>query len=476
MGSGAIGRVRSVPLVAYPATAAVAVTTLDGGGFEPRSQTLLIVLAGLSLLAAALSDGPAIRDAARSPFVVSLGLLGMLSVLSAAWTIAVPSTAARWGLVILAYGALALCGAMLAARTGSWPIAAGVAGLAAIEAVTGLGAAALHTLPNAEWIDGSWRPGGTFQYPPALGLLQVAALPVLLVALLRARYLALAAALGAVLAGAVLGCANSRLELGMAVVVLALGVLWLPGRTGHRRELAAAAGLVGAAALDGHLILGKHVAATQGGGDLLRLGLIACAVLALTLAWLPVRALTQGRAGSRTWSLAVGLVTVALLVGVVAVTALPGTTRRVMVVRGGVTHGRLHQLEAAFQTWLDKPLLGAGTGAYYIASASHQGSSPTLFAHNLPLELAAEIGVLGFLLALALYLSAADVIRRARGSPGLWLLGPGVAAFLIANLLDWPWHLAGLGAMWALAAGGLVAVGASARAAPGEPPPGEIDG
>lgn len=450
-----------MPLVAYPAAAAVAVTTLDGGGFEPRSQTLLIVLAGLSLLAAALSDGSAIRSAARSPFVVSLGLLGLLSVLSAIWTIGNPTVAARWGLVILAYSALALCGAMLAARTGCGPIAAGLAVLAAIEAVLGLGAAALHTLPNAEWIDGSWRPGGTFQYPPALGLLEVAALPVLLLALVRGRALAPLAAVGAALAGAMLGCSDSRLDQGLAVVVLALGVLWLPGRTGRRRALVATAGLIGVAALDGRLVLGGHVTATQGGGGLARLGLIACACAALALAWVPIRDLTLGRGGRRTWVLAISLVTVALLAGATAVVVLPETARRVLVVRGGISHGRFHQWEAAFQTWLDRPLIGAGAGAYYQASARHQGSSPTLFAHNLPLELAAELGVLGLLLAVALYVAAADVIRRARGSPGLWLVAPGVAAFLIANLVDWPWHLAGLGAMWALAAGGLIGGGAS---------------
>jgi hypothetical protein len=465
-----IETLRSVPLVAYPAAATVAVTALDGGGFEPGSQTLLIVLAGLTLLAAAQSEGTAILAAARSPLIVSLGLLGALSVLSGLWTIGDPGVAARWGLVILSYGAIAVSGAVLAARTGPWPIAAGVAVLAGVEAVLGLAAAALHSLPNAEWIDGSWRPGGTFQYPPALGLLELAALPVFLAALLRVRSLALAAAAGAVLAGAMLGCADSRLDLGLAVVVLALAVLWPPGGKGRRRELVAAAGLFGLAALDGHLVLGGHVTATQGGGDLARLGLITCACLALALAWLPIRALVRGQLGTRIWLTGLGLVTVALAVGAVAVVILPQTARRTMAVQGGITHGRLHQLEAAFQTWLDRPWVGAGTGTYYQASAIHQGSSPTLFAHDLPLEEAAELGVLGFLLAVAMYVSTATVINRARASPSLWLLAPGVAAFLIANLLDWPWHLPGLAAVWAVAAGGLVAAAPPVKRHPGVRP------
>ena len=37
-----------------------------------------------------------------------------------------------------------------------------------------------------------------------------------------------------------------------------------------------------------------------------------------------------------------------------------------------------------------------------------------------------------------------------------WLLAPAVAAFPLANLLDWPWALTGTGALWAVAAGGLL--------------------
>jgi hypothetical protein len=45
----------------------------------------------------------------------------------------------------------------------------------------------------------------------------------------------------------------------------------------------------------------------------------------------------------------------------------------------------------------------------------------------------------------------ASVARRAT-----WLLGPAVAAFLVANLVDWTWHLAGASAVFALALGGLL--------------------
>jgi O-antigen ligase len=100
-------------------------------------------------------------------------------------------------------------------------------------------------------------------------------------------------------------------------------------------------------------------------------------------------------------------------------------------------------------------LLGAGADAYYIASLPHHGAATTRYAHDLPLELAAELGVLGLLLGLALYASAAWTISRATNSSALWLLAPAAVAFLASNLVDWTWHLAGLGALWAAAIGGL---------------------
>ncbi len=45
---------------------------------------------------------------------------------------------------------------------------------------------------------------------------------------------------------------------------------------------------------------------------------------------------------------------------------------------------------------------------------------------------------------------------RARRGIGV-LLGPAAIAFLVANLLDWQWHLAGSAAAFAIAVGGLIA-------------------
>lgn len=126
---------------------------------------------------------------------------------------------------------------------------------------------------------------------------------------------------------------------------------------------------------------------------------------------------------------------------------------------GGLTHGRLALWGDAAATFAERPLLGAGAGAFLAASAERQGESPVRFAHSLPLEVGVELGVLG-LGALALLVAGAGLaLRRARGTPSLWLFGPAVVAFLAANLVDWSWQLPGVGAIFAVALGGLIAVG-----------------
>jgi hypothetical protein len=48
------------------------------------------------------------------------------------------------------------------------------------------------------------------------------------------------------------------------------------------------------------------------------------------------------------------------------------------------------------------------------------------------------------------------LIRTARSDTHAYLLMPFAAAFPLANLLDWPWHLLGAGVLWAVAVGGLI--------------------
>ena len=388
---------------------------------------------------------------------LALVALAALSTLSVAWTIGSDSAALRWGLVIGGYAAVLIASATLTDVTGPWPVAAGVAGLALLEAVIGLRAVSLHSLPDAERLAGEWRPGGTFEYPPALALLEVATLPVLGYALDRGRApVAGTAAAAATLAGAVLGLAGSRLGLALAAaVLLALAVRARP-RSRSRAAAAATAGFVAIGAIVGPLALGGSVApAAPGAGSngAIELGAVA---LAAAVSWPAIRGLNLPKLG--------GAIAAALCVGAIALAVVVSVGRAdgghtrleiAAIRRSDVLHGRAAEWSAAFETWLDRPALGAGADAYYVASVGHQTGAGSRFAHDLPLELAAELGVLGLLLGLAIYASAAWSIATTPRTAGAWLLAPLVVAFLISNLLDWTWHLAGLASLWSAASGAL---------------------
>jgi O-antigen ligase len=133
----------------------------------------------------------------------------------------------------------------------------------------------------------------------------------------------------------------------------------------------------------------------------------------------------------------------------------------------GFLHGREETWRAAIETFLDRPVTGAGADAFLAGSARHQDGAAVVFAHDLPLELAAELGILGLLLALALYAGVGTVAWTRRATRAGLLFGTAALAFPLANLLDWPWHLAGSGAIWAIACGALAGARGLDPEAPG---------
>ena len=182
-----------------------------------------------------------------------------------------------------------------------------------------------------------------------------------------------------------------------------------------------------------------------------RLGLAAAGLLLLMLLWHRRRSL--GRQ-------AVAVASIAALAAVVAAVLLSGSGAGPGEGRQGVQgadHGRLALWEDSLPAFDEAPLLGHGSASYYEATRADQ-EDPTLFAHNLPLESAVELGVPGLLLATALLAACAVAVWRRRGSLGAWLLGPAVVAFVAFGLTDWIWHLAGAGAVWAVLLGSLVRI------------------
>jgi O-antigen ligase len=389
---------------AAPAAVAVAAATVFfDGGYSAEARVVFGALA----VAAAVAFG---REATRSWVLWVLLALAALGALSALWTLGPVDRTLRWSLVTLGYAALFLVAAAAGRRRGGVEaLAFGLALLAVAAGLAGLAGVVTSSSPWAERIAGVWRPGGPFEYPPALALLQVSALPALLSAVAsRSRRLRAGGAAGLAVAGGVLALSASRVGLAMAVAVI--GLAWL------RRLLS--------------------------------------------------RSATAGHAPVLPKSAAIAAIAIgALLAGSLAFGSQAG---RGAGAESGFLHGRTDTWEAAIETFADRPLLGAGADAFLAGSARHQDGQTILFAHSLPLELAAELGIAGLLLALALYASAARLLWSARGTSAIWLLGPSVAAFLIAGLVDWPWHLAGAGAAWAIAAGGLA--GAAARTEKQLPP------
>jgi O-Antigen ligase len=376
---------------------AVGATVFSGGGFGAASQSRFVALAGVALLLAVGCNGRSTLAAARSPLALTLGALAAICIASTLWTIGEPTASIRMGLTIAGYGAVFIAAAAFTQLAGPWPLAVGIVLIAIVEAVLGLHALALHISPDAEPIGGVWRPGGTFEYPPALAILELGSLPILSSLMRRgSSIVASATAAAALLAGVVIGLSGSRLTVALSAALL-IGLV-LNRRSDRTARVA---------------VIGTAVCVLVG-------ALIACVLLDGHLA----------QAGA------------------------------------DLLHGRTREWDAAIRTWLDRPLLGAGSGAYYQASLPHQGSSATLYAHDLPLELAAELGACGLLLGIALYIASASIVLRASDSLALELLGVTVVVFLVSNLLDWTWHLAGLGALWAACLGGLMGCRSKSPAEP----------
>jgi hypothetical protein len=451
-----VRRVRAVPIALL--AVAVAVGVFWDGGFDSGPQWAFAAAAGVAVLVACLANLARAPALLRSAPVIVLLAIAALQALSAAWTIESPSAALRAGAVTAAYAALAV-GAGVALQPAS-RIATGIAVAAGITGLMGLVSAALLSTDFAERIEGGWRPEGPFGYPPALALVQVFALPVLLTAMTRARpAVAGPAAAGAAIAAGVLVLVANRVSLGMAI--LALGVaLVAPERTVVARRLAVAwaIGLMAAAGVACHELFGgwtPRYAQAGPGSALVLLGVIA----GLGLAWLVVRRQLGSARSSRQLPArralvaGAGILAVAVAAGLLSGGAL---SARRFESHESFTHGRSWMWSAAYRTALDRPAQGYGAGSFFAATVARQPGHGRLtrFAHDFPLEQAVETGVFGFLLALALYAAAGRALWRVRGSPAVWLLGPAAAAFLLSNLVDWSWHLAGVGALFAVALGG----------------------
>ena len=429
-----------------PLLAAVAVGVAWRGGYTDGARGLVTALAGLAALAAVAVAPVEAGRAARHPVVLALAALALATALTAAWTTGAPSDAARDAAAVLALGAVVVAAASVPAP---WAHAGVLLAVAAASAITGLVATIATSEPLALDLCGSWRPAGPFEYPPALALVCVSALPVALCAATdRRRALAIAGALAAWLLATTVALTANRSGVGLAALA-AIGCVALAPRD---RELGPVALATIAATAVSALIL--H-------GDLARAG-DAARVAALLPATVVV--LVAVGSGGRVGSGARGRWT-----ALVAAAALLATAAVLLGDRGSPcgadpSHGRVGLWRASLATVGERPLQGFGAGTFLAATREHQLDErpiPTRFAHDLALQEWVELGVLGLVAVLAGYVAVAVTLARELWPPttngAAWLLAPAVAAFPLANLLDWPWALTGVGVVWALALGGLIA-------------------
>jgi hypothetical protein len=435
--------------------AAVAVGVFAGGGFSPESRGAFAAFAGLAaLLAVSLDADRAVAAMQRLPVLALVGLAA-LTALSSIWTLGEPVRAIRWAMVIAGYAAVAVATATLPPKL-SARLATVVALIAAGAACIGLWGIATRQSPAALHLSGEWEAAGPFQYPPALAWLQIAAVPVLLTAGgSRSWRTATAGSLGLALATMTIALAASRVADALALGLIALAVA-NPTAT-VRSERLSVLGLIGTscaipiAALT-LTDLGNPDSPVSGDtGRALVLAGIMCVSVG---SWASLRTKLGGRSLAPRPVRRHGLVVVGVTMAITCAMALAITAERSgpgVEPTADWSHGRVEQWDAALDTFAEHPLLGVGGEAYFRGSRANQGPDPTLYAHNLPLEASAELGVLGGALVLALFASIVALVMRLRARA--WPMGAAAVLFLGVNLADWSWHLAGAGAIWALSVG-----------------------
>ena len=439
-----------------PLLAAVAVAVAWRGGYTDDARGVVAALAGLAALAAVAVAPEAAGRAARHPIVLTLVALAVVTALTAAWTIGAPSDAARDAAAVLALCALVVAAACLPAPWGH----AGILLFAALAtAVAGLAATIATSEPLALNLCGSWRPAGPFEYPPALALVCASALPVALCAATERRHaLAIPGALAAWLLVMTVALTANRTAVGLSALAVIACVALAP----RARAVGPVALAVIVAATASALIL--H-------GDLARAG-DGARVLALLPASIVVTvALWSGGARPAGWRRAPWTAAVAVA-GILATTGVVLGDRG-SPCGGDPSHGRVGIWRAALHTAADRPLQGYGAGTFLAATTERQLEErpvPTRFAHDLGLQEWVELGLAGLLAVIAWYLAVGWTLARELWPPRVntaaWLLAPAVAAFPLANLLDWPWALTGTGALWAVATGGLLAGAAAPNVGP----------
>jgi len=466
---------------------------LAGGGYDTGDRHVAGLAVWLVVVVLIVLGG-ASRAALGRPLYLAVGLivgLSLLSALSASWSGSAELSFVETDRVLVYLGFF--LAAFLIAQTDQrrQRFAEGLTIAVAAVALLGLASRlAPHVLevgnslgsgPRLRYPLGYWNANGAmFGIAAALLLwtsrhalssllrwLSVAALPAVLLALYftysRGGLLALAIA-----AAVTLALSRDRLWLLATLAIGTIGALPAVLATQERGSLA-----------DN---LADHAAVTEGAQVLgiLAGGVILALALFAVLRWVERRdGRLTGRAVelSRNPALLRGVAAAVAVIAIGVAIAIGGrawsqfSSPDVQFPNNPASHfsqfsgaGRHDFFRVAIDEFGEKPLLGSGAGTYQFAWDRHRSiAMPVHDAHSLYLEAFAELGVLGGLLVLALVgtlLWTGFSTWRAAGHPQrerYAALLAAMIAFAVTAGLDWFWEIAGLGAVFFLAAGVLVA-------------------
>lgn len=498
------GRLEESAALLAPVALIVALA-LAGGGFDVGDRHIAGLAAWL-LVVALILLGFAARAALARPFYLATGLIlgfSLLSALSSLWSGSVELSVieADRALVYLGFFLAAFLIAQTDQRRQRF-----AEGLAISLAVVAVLALASRLLPHLLVVDASFNTTARLAYPLGYWNADGAAFGIAAALLLWSsrhagwtglRWLS-AALLPAVLLALYLTYSRGGLvTLAIAVVctlALSRDRLWLFGTL--------AIGVIGALpavlAVQARRSLADNVANQAAVDQGVTVLLILLAGIGVALALFAALRWAERREGrltgralelSRNPALLQGIAAVVAVIAIGAAVAIGGrawdqfSSSDVQFPNQPERHfsqfsgaGRHDFYRVAIDTFGEKPLLGRGAGTYQFAWDEHRSiAMPVHNAHSLYLESFAELGVVGGLLVLALvgvllwagFCAWRDALHPQRERYAA--LFAATLAFAVGAGLDWFWELPGLGAVFFLAAGVLVAARCSQLAAAPDP-------
>ena len=458
----------------------VAYLGIEGGGYDPLVHDQIgigvwwVLLVGI-IVGALPRVGPS-RLA-----MVALGMLVafvLWTALSLIWTESAERTAAELARAFTYLGVFAL---VLCVRAPREPRRLIAAVAAAIVLVTLL---ALLSRLHPAWFPASADQTANFladsrerlSYPlnywNALGALIAIGLPLVLQISASAKTWVVRALAAAALPAMLLTIffTLSRASIGAAALALLVYIAVSDDRAPKLLTLliAGIGGAVLIALAAGHEALRHgltHAAAHDQGDELLLIGLLVCAAVALVHAGIS-KLLIDGRrprwtVPSRGQSLAaVGALAVVLVIAAAAADAPGRASNAVDEFKGGGNAGtgtsRLNSFagESRYALWrsaVDEnataPLIGTGAGTFeYWWVRDAAGTEAVHDAHSLYLQTLGELGIVGLLLLLGflVVVLGGGTLAALRAGPERSLLAAalaGCAAFFLAAAVDWNWQM-----------------------------------